>query len=161
MTDEADQYSYFRINGSEFANDMHFALSNSSGHSDKKWEIVVGGWSGSKSVIRRDATRAHSTPILTRTHSLTDFNNIKGDIRVFVFDGELIIRSGDEGFMQYKDSSIIKNELKYLLVSGGWGGHGTYRITGFKAEDEKGDFDLTWSEMSYHNFYLTTPIYPY
>ena len=139
MTDEADQYSYFRIDGSEFTNDIHIALSKSGKHSEKKLEIVIGGWSGEKSVIRQDAEAIHSIESLTKEHSKAHFNKVKGDIRVFVFDGELIIRSGNDIFMQYKDSSIIKNELKYLLVSGGWGGHGTYRITGFKAEGKKGD----------------------
>ena len=136
MNNQASEYSYFKIDGSEFRNDIHFALSKSDGHSDKKWEIVIGGWAGTKSVIRRDATTAHSTPSLSKPHSTADFNKIKGDITVYVSDGELIIKGGDEIFMQYQHSSIKKNELKYLLVSGGYGGYGTYKITGFKKEGE-------------------------
>ena len=130
VIDNANEYSYFQVDGSEFSNDIHISLSKFSGHTDEKWEIVIGGWSGLQSVIRlRDASS--NVRKLTEKHSKTFFNSIKSDIRVFVTDGELLIRGNSDIFIQYKDSLIKKNELTYLLVSGGYGGHGTYKIFGF------------------------------
>ena len=130
VTDKANQYSYFQIDGSDFSNDIHISVSKFSGHSDQKWEIVIGGWSGLQSVVRLrdDSSKVRK---LTENHSKTFFNSIKGDIRVFVTDGELLVRGNSDIFIQYRDSLIKKNELKYLLVSGGYGGHGTYKIFGF------------------------------
>ena len=136
VNNEAYKYTYFKIDASQFRHDVHIALSKSGRHRDKKWEVVIGGWGGRKSVIRKDAVPGSWTASLSKPHSTSVFNNIKGDIRVFVYDGELIIKGGDEIFMQYQHNSIKKNDLKYLLVSGGWGGYGTYKITGFKTEDE-------------------------
>ena len=130
VTDKANEYSYFQIDGSDFSNDIHISVSKFSGHSDQKWEIVIGGWSGLQSVVRLrdDSSKVRK---LTENHSKTFFNSIKGDIRVFVTDGELLVRGNSDIFIQYRDSLIKKNELKYLLVSGGYGGHGTYKIFGF------------------------------
>ena len=134
---EAYDYSYFKIDGSEFSNDIHIGLANTDGlgpmyYETKSWEIVIGGWAGEKSVIRKDVYSAHAPEIVTKEHSSDKFNNIKGDIRVFVVDGELTIKAGDEIFMQYRDASIKKNNLNTLLVSGGYGAEGTYKITGVK-----------------------------
>ena len=143
MNTEAYDYSYFIIDGSEFSNDIHIGLANTDGlgkmYYDKiSWEIVIGGWSGEKSVIRKDVYSAHAPEILTKEHSSNKFNKMKSDIRVFVVDGELTIKSGDEVFMQYRDASIKKNNLNTLLVSGGYGAEGTYIITGAK-EIAKGE----------------------
>ena len=130
MTDRANEYSYFQIDGSEFNNDIHISFSKFSGHSDEKWELVIGGWSGFKSVVRlRNA--ASNVRKLTKNHSKTLFDSIKNDIRVYVTDGELLVRGESYIFIQYRNSLIKKNELRYLLVSGGFGGHGTYKIFGF------------------------------
>ena len=40
------------ITASQISNDAHVGLSKFSGHSDKKWEIVLAGWAGHQSVIR-------------------------------------------------------------------------------------------------------------
>ena len=147
MSDNANGYSYFQVDGSEFSNDIHIALSKFSGHSDEKWEIVIGGWSGAQSVIRhRDASS--KLTLVTENHSKTYFNSMRGDIRVFVTDGELTVRDGSDIFMQYQDSLIVKSELKYLLVSGGWGGHGTYKIFGFPTGGR-----LTFSKVLYTKLY--------
>ena len=133
MNDEANEYDHFRIDASEFPLDIFIALSKTGKHSGEKLEIIIGGWKGTTSVIRSDGNDH-----LVKDHSFADFNNIKSNIEVLVVDGALIIKGDGQTFMQYDDNSIKKNELKYLMVSGGWvpGAFGTYRVWGFKNEGE-------------------------
>ena len=133
LNEEANKYDHFQIDASEFPHTIWIALSRTGRHSDEKWEIIIGGLGGTKSVIRPDGLDH-----LVKDHSVADFNNIKGNIEVLVVDGALIIKGDGQTFMQYDDNSIKKNELKYLMVSGGWvpGAFGTYRVWGFKNEGE-------------------------
>ena len=105
VTDRANEYSYFQVDGSDFNNDIHISFSKFSGHSDEKWELVIGGWSGFKSVVSlRDATS--NVRKLTKNHSKTFFGGIKSDIRVFVTDGELLVKGKSYIFIQYRNSLI-------------------------------------------------------
>ena len=141
--ENADKYQYFEIDGSALSNDIHIGLSQFSGHTDKKWEIVIGGWGGTQSVLRlRDATT--NIQRLALPHSKTFYNSIRGNIQVSVSDGELIVRVNGEDFLKYTDNSIKKSELKYVLLSGGWGGQGTYKIVGTPIEGD-GKFSISKS----------------
>ena len=141
--ENAHEYDYFGIDGSEISNDIHIGLSKFTGHTDKKWEIVIGGWSGTQSVIRlRDATT--NIQYVAQQHSKTFYERVRGNIMVKVSDGELMVRVNGEDFLQYRDDSIKKSELKYLLLSGGWGGQGTYKIVGAPIEGD-GTFSISSS----------------
>ena len=53
IAENAQNYEYFQLNAADFTNDIHIGFSNGfSGHDDSKWEIVIGGWSGTKHLIR-------------------------------------------------------------------------------------------------------------
>ena len=53
LLNNAQNYEYFQFNAPNFNNDIHIGFSNGfTAHNDTKWEIVVGGWSGTKHVIR-------------------------------------------------------------------------------------------------------------
>ena len=53
LVENAQNYDYFQFNASDFTNDIHIGFSNGfSGHDDSKWEIVIGGWTGTIHVIR-------------------------------------------------------------------------------------------------------------
>ena len=53
LVENAQNYDYFQFNASDFTNDIHIGFSNGfSGHDDSKWEIVIGGWTGTKHLIR-------------------------------------------------------------------------------------------------------------
>ena len=53
MGGNVQNYDYFHFNAPNFSNDIHIGFSNGfNGHNDAKWEIVLGGWSGKKHVIR-------------------------------------------------------------------------------------------------------------
>ena len=51
--ENAQNYDYFQFNAPDFTNDILIGISNGfSGHDDSKWEIVIGGWTGTIHVIR-------------------------------------------------------------------------------------------------------------
>ena len=53
IVENAQNYDYFQFNAPDFTNDIHIGFSNGfSGHDDSKWEIVIGGWTGTIHVIR-------------------------------------------------------------------------------------------------------------
>ena len=53
IVENAQNYDYFHFNAPDWSNDIHIGFSNGfSGHDDSKWEIVIGGWTGTKHVIR-------------------------------------------------------------------------------------------------------------
>ena len=65
----------------DFNHDISIGFSASNGHNDKKWEIVIGGWSGTRSVIRSK----NEWPIYGHVgidHSLKEFNEFKQDLKV-------------------------------------------------------------------------------
>ena len=53
IAQSAQIYDYFQFNAPDWSNDIHIGFQNGfSGHDDSKWEIVIGGWGGTKHVIR-------------------------------------------------------------------------------------------------------------
>ena len=49
----ADTFDWFHISAPGFSNDIHLGFSKGcKSHDDEKWEIVLGGWSGTRHVIR-------------------------------------------------------------------------------------------------------------
>ena len=133
--ENADQYSRFQFDGSEFTHDITFGLSNFAEGSGVMFEAVIGGWIGAGSVIRNRTNLSDNdayTDLISRvSHSREEFDNFKNDIEVIATDGQIIVKTNGNVLMQYQDDSIKPNELKYLLVTGGWNGMGTLKITGF------------------------------
>ena len=131
LTDAADQFESFYIDA-DFNNDAHIGFSKTTGHADTKWEIVIGGWGGTRSVIRSKnqfPTYGH----VTKTHTKAEFNEFKHNLRVQVSDGKIQVFTGEEVFMEWSDDSIVKSELNNLLLSGGFNGFGTWQIDAYTA----------------------------
>ena len=136
----ADEYSRFKIDGSEFTHDIILGLSKFDETSAQKFEVLIGGSIGTTSLIRNRTSDSEFTDLISKTsHSREEFDTFKDDIELIASDGQIIIKAKGNVLMQYEDSSIKKNELKYLLVTGGFGGHGTLKITGLPLQ---GDFHL-------------------
>ena len=137
----ADEYSRFRIDGSEFTHDIHLGLSKFDETSAQKFEVLIGGGFGTGSIIRTRTSDSEFTDLLISktSHSREEFDDFKNDIELIAVDGQIKIKAKGNVLMQYEDSSIKKNELKYLFVTGGFGGHGTLKITGLPLQ---GDFHI-------------------
>ena len=83
---------------------------------------------GTKSVIFKGSISA--TQVQTKSHSISYWQQIRGKLFLQVSDGKIEIKNSGTTFIAYQDSSIKKNELKSLLVSGAWGSKGTVSIDG-------------------------------
>ena len=62
-------------------------------------------------------------------HSRQVYDELRNDFFVKVQDGRIAIHHSDNGqmgevFMEYKSMNIVKDELPFLLASGGFGGRG-------------------------------------
>ena len=98
LTDQADQFEYFTIDA-DFNNDVHIGFSATAGHDDAKWEIVIGGWSGTKSVIR-PGNQVPDDGLVNKSHTKAEFDEFKRNLKLQVTDGRIDVFTGDEIFMQ-------------------------------------------------------------
>jgi len=108
-------------------------LSKHDVHEDKKWEIVLGGWEGTRSVIR-NKNQTPKDGLVKVEHSESDFNTWKENgISIMVQDGLISVavltdKNQPEYWtrlFKYEDPAIVKDELRFVLISGGFGGSGT------------------------------------
>ena len=146
ISNEASEFSHFRIDASELGQ-VIIALAKSESYSDPWWEAHVGGWGRKRSVLRR-GTITDGLDVEVKEHSQDEYQKINHYIGVYVYDGKIVFKAGDRIWMQHKDSSIKKNELKYFYINGNWNVYhgtpkGTYRIWKFKAEDLEGESILS------------------
>jgi len=131
LTDQADQYESFYINA-DFNNDIHIGFSKTTGHEDKKWEIVIGGWGGLQSVIRSE-NQYPAQGWVKKNHTRAEFDEFKHNLKVQVSDGKIQVFTGEEIFMEWHDDSIVKSQLNNMLLTGGWNGSGTWQIDAYTA----------------------------
>ena len=61
-------------------------------------------------------------------HGVNAWHNFKSDIEIIVHNGQIIVKANGKLLMEARGPGIDKNELNNLLVSGGWGGQGTWTI---------------------------------
>ena len=131
--DDAQNYSWFEIDASQINNDAHIGISKFSGHTDPKWEIVLGGWSGTRSVLR---DKNGGNELAVSQHGSSFWRQVRDLIVVKVKNGSIEVYAYNELILEHKDPSIKVDELKYFLVSTGWGASGTWTI---KARKNEGD----------------------
>ena len=132
ILDNASDYMEFRFQAPEFTNDIHLGFSGSPGHDDPKWEIVIGGWYGTRSVIRTANQHPH-LGVATVVHPREVYDELRKEFFVKVQDGRIAIHHSENGlmgevFMEYKSTNIVKDQLPFLLASGGFGGRGPLHI---------------------------------
>merc|ERR1712176_1655672 len=127
--DNADEYDAFYFDA-DLPHDAHIGFSATTGHEDKKIEIVLGGWGGLQSVIR-SANQKPDQGHVKINHTKAEFDSWKKDVKVAIFDGKVVVSTGDKVLMEWADKSIVKADLTNLLVSGGWGGSGDWVIQGY------------------------------
>ena len=152
IDENALNYDFFHFNAEDFTNDIHIGFSNGfNGHNDKKWEIVIGGWGGTRHVIR-DQNQGQALVKITNYDRYscflylecnftvyiilrTQFDDLKKDFIVEVQDNLIEIffsKFGDkkELVMSLFDQRIRKSMLNTLVASGGFKGSGSMHIRG-------------------------------
>ena len=75
---DADQYDHFSIDA-DLNSDAHIGLSANQSHDGNEWEIVIGGWTGSGSVIRYGN---QEEPLVQKLHSKFQYDQFKHDLKV-------------------------------------------------------------------------------
>ena len=121
----ANDFEYFEIDASEFPRDAHigFTTTDSLNWWSTVLRVYLAGWAGAKSVIEYKSEIHDSI-----THSLSDWQTMRSQMTVRLSDGEItVLRENKKSFLSYKDLSIKKNDLRYMVVTG-WSSHGTWKI---------------------------------
>ena len=67
----------------EISNDIHIGISKTPLHKDPKFEIVIGGWRGTKSVIR---DRNQGPNLISNVHDYPVFVNLRKKVTSLQFD---------------------------------------------------------------------------
>ncbi|KAL0279187.1 UNVERIFIED_CONTAM: hypothetical protein PYX00_000797 [Menopon gallinae] len=106
-------------------NDAHIALTKGPEESDPMYEVFLGGWSNSKSVIRKNRTKPDVAEVET-----PDILSA-GEFRRFWIkwqNGSISAGRGDdpEPFLAFTDNEIVP--IGYVGVCTGWGATGTWKI---------------------------------
>ena len=78
---KVDCHETIEFDASDISNDIHIGLSKEgyTAHVDQKWEIIIGGWSGKKSGIRRGRMEIGNKwkIIVRKEHGIEAFNQFK------------------------------------------------------------------------------------
>jgi len=115
-------YFTFRIRA---AHDCHIAFTGSAAECDPMYEIFIGGWNNSKSIIRKNRTKPDVAEVET-PGILSD-----GEFRGFwVRWDNGFISAGKEGdrdpFIMFSDNENVP--INYIGICTGWGATGTWLL---------------------------------
>nr|AEE61416.1 unknown [Dendroctonus ponderosae] len=105
--------------------DAHVVLSNEAAEVDPMYEVFIGGWGNSKSIIRKNRTKPDVAEVPT-PNILSD-----GEFRGFWIrwdDGTITVgREGDPApFLSWADPERVR--IEYIGVCTGWGASGNWVI---------------------------------
>merc|ERR1712025_280740 len=132
-------------------NDRHIAIAQEATHNSAKWEIVLGGWGGSQSVIRPGN---QGTNLVAVQHSVNDFHNWASEIDVRFGDGYVQVwsLSNDLEIIAYNSNEIQQSEMREFMVSSGWGASGDWTITGVSCGNGCYDVPITQFTPNTYNY---------
>ncbi|CAH1961261.1 unnamed protein product [Acanthoscelides obtectus] len=130
-TEDKLEYSFFP-NNTGFAqfrvrapNDAHIALTPTAAEVEPMYEIFIGGWGNSRSVIRKNRTKPDVAE--TPTPGILNENEFRG---FWVRWQGPTITVGREGeippFLSYTDHEVLN--IQYIGVCTGWGATGSWQI---------------------------------
>ncbi|XP_037806146.1 C3 and PZP-like alpha-2-macroglobulin domain-containing protein 8 [Lucilia sericata] len=125
------EYQFYPASGGVFtfkvrcANDAHLALTSQPAEADPMYEIFLGGWSNSKSVIRKN--RQKPDVVEVATEGIVNAGEFRG-FWIRWYDN--VITVGREGeaaaFMSYEDPGLFP--VNFVGVCTGWGASGNWLI---------------------------------
>ncbi|XP_026474975.1 uncharacterized protein LOC113378634 isoform X1 [Ctenocephalides felis] len=135
-TEDALEYQYNPVTGGSInfkvraSNDAHIALTTGSAESEPMYEVFIGGWGNTKSVIRRNRTK----PEVAETDTPDILN--AGEFRGFWIRWQSgVVTVGREGeaaaFLTYEDPEPFN--ITHYGVCTGWGATGSWKIEGAPA----------------------------
>ncbi|XP_033176390.1 uncharacterized protein LOC100741859 isoform X1 [Bombus impatiens] len=104
----------------------HIALTNKKGDSSPMYEIMLGGWENTASIIRYD--RKQPDKVRVNTPNLLNENETK-KFAICWLDGHIMVRAGDVNgpvIMEWQDPKPIG--VSYVGVRTGWGATGKWKL---------------------------------
>ncbi|XP_046959401.1 uncharacterized protein LOC124529628 isoform X1 [Vanessa cardui] len=130
-TEDNLQYQFFPVSSGSVqfkiraANDAHVALTMGPQESDPMYEVFIGGWGNTKSVIRRNRTKPDKVEI--ETPGILNAGEFRG---FWVRWDSGIVSAGREGesipFISWSDPEPFP--IGFVGVCTGWGASGTWKI---------------------------------
>ena len=113
-------YFQFRVRA---ANDAHVALTTGAAECDPMYEVFIGGWGNTKSVIRKNRTK----PDVAEAHTPNILND--GEFRGFWIrwqDGTISVGKEHDysPFLSWTDNEYVP--ISYVGVCTGWGATGSW-----------------------------------
>ncbi|XP_047533078.1 C3 and PZP-like alpha-2-macroglobulin domain-containing protein 8 isoform X2 [Vanessa atalanta] len=130
-TEDNLQYQFFPVSSGSVqfkiraANDAHIALTMGPQESDPMYEVFIGGWGNTKSVIRRNRTKPEKVEM--ETPGILNAGEFRG---FWVRWDSGIVSAGREGesipFISWSDPEPFP--VGFVGVCTGWGASGTWKI---------------------------------
>ncbi|CAH1179598.1 unnamed protein product [Phaedon cochleariae] len=130
-TEDRLEYNFFP-NSSGFlqfrvraGNDAHLALTTAAAESDPMYEVFIGGWGNSKSIIRKNRTKPEVAEV--PTPGILNANEFRG-FWIRWQNGTISVGRENEvpPFMSWTDYEQIP--IEYVGVCTGWGANGSWVI---------------------------------
>lgn len=131
QTDDRLEYNFFP-NASGFVqfrikapNDAHIALSTAAAEVDPMYEIFIGGWGNTKSIIRKNRTKPDVAEV--PTPGILDGNEYRG-FWIRWQNGNISVGRENEipPFLSWTDYEQVN--IEYIGVCTGWGANGAWII---------------------------------
>ncbi|XP_008546651.1 uncharacterized protein LOC103570631 isoform X1 [Microplitis demolitor] len=130
-TEDKLEYKFYPVSSQQLQfrvkapNDAHIALTAGPFEGEPMFEVFIGGWSNSKSVIRKNRSKPDITE--AETPGILDANEFRG---FWIRWNQGILTVGKEGehspFMTCNDHEIAV--INHFGVCTGWGAHGEWLI---------------------------------
>ncbi|XP_071824781.1 macrophage mannose receptor 1-like isoform X2 [Apostichopus japonicus] len=112
-------------------NDVHISLSSSNTGEGQMYEIVIGGWGNTQSVIRLCPTCAHEVEV--ETIGILSGTQFRGFEITYTADGLISVYKYGEGipFMEWTDPNPF--QVNYIGYSTGYGSDGEFKFCNLDA----------------------------
>lgn len=101
--------------------DAHVGLCSTTDHDDVQWQMILGGWDGTKSCIHAEGVG--SSCVVQRKHTYEEFQQWKNNIEIRITDRSFGAYDGDTGneIVSYQSTAkypILTSDFNYMLVTG-------------------------------------------
>lgn len=125
------EYQFQPVNGGVFSfkvrapNDAHIALTSSPVEENPMYEVFLGGWGNTKSVIRKD--RQKPDVVEQATPDILSANEYRG-FWIRWYDNSITVgREGEAGAFMFYDADHSLS-INYVGICTGWGAQGSWII---------------------------------
>ncbi|XP_063991103.1 uncharacterized protein LOC135169755 [Diachasmimorpha longicaudata] len=130
-TENKLEYNFFPCTSQEISfhvqapHDAHIALTSGPEESDPMYEVFIGGWVNTKSIIRKNRTKPDVTEVMTP--GILDANKSCG-FWIKWNNGTITVgREGEDApFLSHSDPELF--DIKFFGVCTGWGASGEWEI---------------------------------